>query len=124
MSPGGRLFGYRTVPVPQEAWAGGRKAPARVEIEPSEADVVRRIFRDYAGGRRMKTITHALNAEGVAFAAKATKRGPARRGWAVSTIHVILRNEKYAGVWVWNKTRFLKDPDTSRRRPIPRPVEE
>ena len=37
---------------------------------------------------------------------------------------MILRNEKYAGVWVWNKTRFLKDPDTGRRRPIPRPVED
>ena len=59
---------------------GGRKAPARVEIEPSEADIVRRIFGDYAGGRSMKTIAHALNAEGVAFPAKDTKRGPARRG--------------------------------------------
>jgi site-specific DNA recombinase len=27
-------------------------------------------------------------------------------------------------VWIWNKTRFVKDPDTGRRRPIARPEEE
>src|SRR5262249_10944150 len=72
----------------------------------------------------LKAITHTLNREAVPFPAKDTKRGPARRGWAVTTIQVILRNEKYAGVWVWNKTRFLKDPETGRRRPVPRPPEE
>jgi hypothetical protein len=35
-----------------------------------------------------------------------------------------LLNEKYAGRWIWNKTRFLKDPDSGRRRPIDRPPEE
>jgi site-specific DNA recombinase len=85
---------------------------------------VRRIFREYANGQSLKAIAHALNHEGVPFPAKDTKRGPARLGWAVSTIAVILRNEKYAGTWVWNKTRFLKDPDSGRRRPIDRPRDE
>lgn len=124
MSPGGRLFGYRTVSVPDESHAGKRDAPTRFEIDEREADVVRRIFRDYSAGRSMKAIAHRLNAEGIPFPAKDTKRGPARRGWAVSTIQVMLRNEKYAGVWVWNRTRFLKDPDTGRRRPVPRPPDE
>jgi len=52
------------------------------------------------------------------------RRGPARRGWAVSTIYTILLNEKYVGVGGWNKTRFLKDPDSGRRRPVPRPPAE
>src|SRR6185503_6253624 len=56
--------------------------------------------------------------------AKDTRRGPARLGWAVSTVRVILRNEKYASVWVWNPTRYLKDPDSGRRRPIRRPADE
>jgi site-specific DNA recombinase len=60
----------------------------------------------------------------VPFPAKDTQRGPARRGWAVSTLGVIVENEKYAGTWIWNKTRFLKDPDTGRRRPLPRPESE
>src|SRR5437899_1544893 len=72
----------------------------------------------------MKAIAQDLNQRRIPFPAKDTRRGPARLGWAVSTVRVILRNEKYAGVWVWNKTRFLKDPDTGRRRPVPRPETE
>jgi site-specific DNA recombinase len=124
LSPGGRIYGYRTVPVPTEARPGAKRVPARYEIEAAEAEVVRRIFRDYASGRSLKAIAHALNAEGVLFPAKDTKRGPVRRGWAVSTIGVILGNEKYAGTWIWNKTRFLKDPETGRRRPVRRPEVE
>jgi site-specific DNA recombinase len=125
LSAGGRIFGYRTVRVETEGVRPGKHtAPARYEIEPREAAVLRRIFREYADGRSMKTIAHALNAEGVPFPAKDTKRRPARRGWALSTIHVILRNEKYRGIWVWNKTRFLKDPATGKRRPMLRPPQE
>ena len=58
------------------------------------------------------------------FPAQETERGPHRRGWAVSSVRVILRNEKHAGIWVWNKRRFIKDPDTGRRRALPRPAEE
>jgi DNA invertase Pin-like site-specific DNA recombinase len=124
LSAGGKLFGYRTVAVPGELRAGGRKAPTRFEIHPVEAEVVRRIFRDYLAGLSMMAIAHGLNREGVLFPAKDTKRGPARAGWAVSTIHAILSNPKYMGTWIWNQTRFLKDPETGRRRPIARPESE
>jgi site-specific DNA recombinase len=124
LSAGGKLFGYRTVPVPGEAPAGSRKLPVRFEIDPDEAEIVRRIFGAYAVGRSMKAIAHQRNAERIPFPAKDTKRGPVRRGWAVSTIQVMLRNDKYAGLWVWNKTRFLKDPETGRRRPVERPRHE
>ncbi len=50
MSAGGRLFGYRTVPGPGAADAGKRDAPVRFEIDEGEAEIVRRIFRDYAEG--------------------------------------------------------------------------
>lgn len=124
LSAGGKLFGYRAVPVPGELRPGARKAPARFEVHQVEADVVRRIFRDYVAGVSMMAIAHALNREAVPFPAKDTKRGPARAGWAVSTIHAILGNEKYIGTWTWNKTRFLKDPETGRRRPVARPESE
>jgi DNA invertase Pin-like site-specific DNA recombinase len=123
-SAGGRIFGYRTVKVSQVLPPGHGSNSARFEIEPNEAEIIRRIFRDYAAGQSMAMIAHALNRDGVPFPAKDTKRGPARLGWAVSTIHTILRNEKYVGDWVWNKTRFLKDPDSGRRRPVSRPAEE
>ena len=85
---------------------------------------MRRIFQNYANWRSLQAIAHALNSESIPFRGKATRRGPQRRGWAVSTVRVILRNEKYAGTWVWNKRRFLKDPETGRRRPVPRPPHE
>jgi site-specific DNA recombinase len=110
LSAGGKLFGYRTVPMPEEPGVVKR------QVDPEEAKIVRRIFSDYAGGRSMATIAHALNREGIP--------GPSRRGWSVSTIHTILHNEKYAGVWVWNKRQFLKDPDSGRRRSIAHPIDE
>jgi site-specific DNA recombinase len=120
LSAGGRLYGYRTVPVPREAKPNDRGTPARFEVDEGEAAIVREIFRAYAHGRSMKAIAQDLNQRRIPFPAKDTKRGP----WAVSTIRVILRNEKYAGAWVWNKTRFLKDPDSGRRRPVRRPPDE
>jgi DNA invertase Pin-like site-specific DNA recombinase len=124
LSAGGRIFGYRTVPVEAARRGAKHTAPARFEIHPEEAPIVQRIFREYAAGQSMQTIAFALNREGVHFPAQATQRGPHRRGWAVSSVRVILRNEKYAGVWVWNKRRFIKDPDTGRRRALLRPPEE
>jgi site-specific DNA recombinase len=124
LSAGGRLYGYRTVPVTREAKPGDRGTPTRFEVETGEAEIVREIFRTYAQGRSMKAIAQDLNQRRIPFPAKDTRRGPARLGWPVSTVRVILRNEKYAGVWVWNKTRFLKDPDSGRRRPVRRPPGE
>ena len=110
-STGGRLFGYRTSTGPDGAhW---------VVFEP-EAEIVRRIFRLYADSLSMKALAAQLNAQGLPFPGKATRHGPMRRGWAVSTIHTILANEKYFGRWVWNKTTFVKDPVTGKRTPVAR----
>ncbi len=92
LSAGGRCFGYRTTPK----GPGGAAGAAWTLFEP-EAAVVRRIFQWYLDGLSMKAIALRLNQEGIAFPAQATRRGPGRRGWAVSTIHTILTNEKYGG---------------------------
>jgi site-specific DNA recombinase len=123
-SAGGRIFGYRTMPVQDAGVGGARTAPARFVIEPSEAGIVSRIFGEYANGQSLQAIAHALNRDCIPFPGKETRRGSQRRGWAGSSVRVILHNEKYVGVWVWNKRRFLKDPETGRRRSIPRPPEE
>ena len=91
------LFGYRTVPVRRGGASGDRGTTGPRSRSTRRGGDRPRIFRAYAAGRSMKAIAHALNAERVPFPAKDTKRGPARRGWAVSTVRVILRNEKYAG---------------------------
>jgi len=114
-STGGRLFGYRTKQGPDGAeW---------IIFEP-EAEIVRRIFQEYAGGLSMKALTVRLNEESVPFPGKVTRHGPTRRGWAVSTIHTILSNEKYWGRWVWNKAMFVKDPETGKRTAVLRPKDD
>ena len=103
LSAGGRCFGFRAV-------------PRGFEIEAREAGVVRRIFDAYANGRSLKAIAHKLNAEGVP--------SPTGRGWGATTLRLMLRNERYRGVLVWNRTQFVKDPDSGRRRAVPRPAAE
>jgi site-specific DNA recombinase len=115
LSTGGRLFGYRT--------ERGAEGADWVIFKP-EAEIVRRIFHEYAAGLSMKTITVGLNEDSVAFPAKVTRRGPTRRGWAVSTVRTILMNEKYVGRWVWNKSMFIKDAETGKRSAVLRPKDD
>lgn len=98
-------YGYRVAPGLER---GGR------EIEPAEALVVQRIFRDFAAGNSPRAIAHRLTAEGVA--------APGGGAWNQSTINGnkrrgtgILNNELYVGRLVWNRQTFVKDPDTGRR---------
>ena len=84
------------------------------EIVPNEAAVVRRIFRDYAAGVSPKALARQLNAERCP--------GPGRAPWNPSTIHGnpargtgILNNELYVGRLVWNRLRYVKDPDSGKR---------
>lgn len=107
-SGGGLCFGYDVVRSPDPDDRGER------EINPTEAAVVRRIFRDYLTGQSSRTIAMTLNEEGIA--------GPQGKEWGPSTIHGnpkrgtgILNNELYIGRLVWNRLRYMKDPDTGRR---------
>jgi hypothetical protein len=90
------------------------------EILPSEAEVIRRIFRDYSAGMSPKANAKRLNAEGCP--------GPAGARWNPSTVHGnpargtgILNNELYVGRLVWNRLRYVKDPDTGKRVSRPNP---
>ena len=85
----------------------------RVVVE-HEAEIVRRIMKEYVAGATPRDISAALNKDGI----------PAPRGklWAASAINGmakrgtgILNNELYAGRMVWNRNRMLKHPDTGRR---------
>ncbi|MDR0809376.1 MAG: recombinase family protein [Gemmobacter sp.] len=110
-SGGGLCYGYDVVKKFDdhgEAVRGDRT------INQAEAGIVRRIFADYLAGKSSRTIAMALNREGVA--------GPQGSEWGPSTIHGnpkrgtgILNNEMYIGKLVWNRLRYVKDPDTGRR---------
>lgn len=101
-SAGGLPYGYRITSVGERA------------IDEAKADVVRRIFALYLEGRSARAIAATLNAE----------RVPAPRGsaWCASAIFGdvrrgigILANPIYAGRQVWNRSRWIKHPDTGRR---------
>ena len=116
-SGGGNSYGYRVVRKTGDA---GEAIRGSRTIDPEQAAVVLRIFTEYAAGRSPREIAHRLNAEGVA--------GPRGTGWGPSTIHGsvkrrngILNNELYIGRIVWNRQRFIKDPDTGKRVSRPNP---
>jgi hypothetical protein len=84
----------------------------------AEAEVVRRIFRDFNSGLSLRTIAHTLNREG--------SPGPHGSTWGPSTIYGnwrrrtgILNNELYIGRLVWNRQRYEKDPETGKRMARP-----
>lgn len=101
---GGRAYGYRPV----------LGKPGELEIVEEEADIVRRIFREYAAGRKPRAIAQRLNADHVA--------APRGRYWSESALagnksrgHGLLVNPIYGGEIVWNRVRMIKDPDTGKR---------
>jgi site-specific DNA recombinase len=115
-SGGGLSYGYRVRRATHDGMATGER-----EIVPAEAEVVLRIFRDYSAGGSPKALARQLNAERCP--------GPGGSPWNPSTIHGnpargtgILNNELYIGRLVWNRLRYVKDPDTGKRvsRPNPR----
>lgn len=66
-------------------------------IEPTEAEVVKRIFREYLEGGSLLQIARGLEADGILTAAGKAK-------WRPTTLQKILRNEKYIGDALLQKT--------------------
>jgi hypothetical protein len=107
---GGLCYGYRVV----KTITGGSVTTGEREIEPGEVPIVERIFRDFVAGVSPKQIAKNQNREGVP--------GPFGGAWSPSTIYGnakrgtgILNNELYVGRLVWNRLRYVKNPDTGKR---------
>ncbi|WCR18588.1 recombinase family protein [Paracoccus alcaliphilus] len=108
---GGNAYGYDVLPPTQ---VNGKSEHGGRAINRTEAEVVRRICRDYAQGMSAGKIAEALNLEQIP--------GPRGGFWGASTIlgnrergTGILNNELYIGRLVWNRLHFSKDPDTGKR---------
>ena len=65
-----------------------KDADGNLIIDPEQAEVVKRIYREYLAGYSMDRIAKGLEADGILTGAGKTK-------WWTSTINKILRNEKY-----------------------------
>jgi site-specific DNA recombinase len=119
-SAGGLSYGYRVLRTtgPDGALTTGER-----EVDGQEAEIVRAIFADFAAGKSPRAIAKSLNDRGV--------RGPRGNPWGMSTIYGncrrgtgILNNELYVGRLVWNRQRFIKDPEMNRRQARPNPEDE
>jgi site-specific DNA recombinase len=118
---GEATFGYRSTPVGTVRMdKKGRPRPEgyKMAIEPREAAVILRIFQEFSDGQSESSIVKRLNMEGI------PGRWRSKGGWSPATVHRILRNEKYAGKWVWNRSETRRDPKTGRRRKFPKPESE
>ena len=106
-SGGGNSYGYDVVP-------GSEGDRGRRRINGGETKIVTRIFQEYGAGKSPRKIAFDLNRDSIP--------GPAGRDWGPSTINGnwargtgILNNELYIGRMVWNRLRYIKNPDTGKR---------
>jgi DNA invertase Pin-like site-specific DNA recombinase len=118
---GEATFGYRSTPVGTVRMdKKGRPRPEgyRMTIESREAAVVLRIFQEFVNGLAESSIVKRLNLEGI------PGRRQSKGSWSSAAVHRILRNEKYNGKWIWNRSETRRDPRTGRRRKFPKPESE
>lgn len=66
-------------------------------IDKKQAEVVKRIYREYLEGKSMDKIAQGLEADGIST-------GAGKKKWWPSTVSKILRNEKYIGDALLQKT--------------------
>lgn len=105
---GGKAYGYRN---------GG--------IVEAEAAIVREVFEAFASGQSARRIADSLNARSVPSPGSSWNRTERRcGGWLGSGIRAMLLNDRYRGRVIWNRTQWVKDPDTGARRCVQRPEAE
>ncbi len=92
-------------------------------INEQQADIVRRIFREFANGSSPRAIARRLNDDGIP--------GPRDKRWSDNTLRGraargtgLLNNELYVGRLVWNRQRRALNPETRRKVSRINPPEE
>lgn len=133
---GGKSYGYRHVPIEDATRRDHLGRPlviaVRREINPEQAEIVRRIFQRFADGYSPRRIAEELNKNKVPPPGAGWNRKTRKcRGWSASAIYGdqkrgfgILINPLYNGTYIWNRTRRQIDPDTKARKHSPRPGNE
>ena len=81
------------------------KETSDFEIEPTEAEVVRKVFDLYVNGMPVLEIANHLNALGLKTRINKTRGG---KDFTPQMVRGILSNEKYNGTFVYRKTKKVK----------------
>lgn len=126
---GGRPYGYRLKPILDASRRDAYGQPSRIgtvlEVDQSQANVVREIFSRFAEGASCLTIARELNARQIPSPGSTWKRKTRRcSGWMASAVRVILRNPLYRGHVRWNVSQFVRDPDSGSHKRRARPQAE
>ena len=110
--PGALSYGYRSANLIDDK---GQITRGLREIDPEQAEIVRRIYRLYADSASPREIASRLNAEAIP--------GPRGRPWGQNGINGnrtlrngILNNELYRGRVIYGRQTFVRNPDTGKRQ--------
>ncbi|WP_137899312.1 recombinase family protein [Sphingomonas sp. 2SG] len=116
-SPAGIAYGYRTA---NRIDPNGRPVRGLRAIDEEQAEIVRRIFREYAAGISPRGIAQRLNADGIP--------GPRGGAWKATTIAAdrtrgngLIQNQLYIGRIIHNRTSKIVEPVTRSVRIRPNP---
>ena len=110
-SGGGNAYGYRVV---RRLKSDGELTTGEREINDEEARIVRRIFEAFAAGKSPKAIAKELNKDNIPGPRGELWRDTAIRGHRQRGTG-FLNNELYIGRLIWNRLRYVKDPQTGKR---------
>ena len=120
-SMGCKGYGYTSVPDGQTKFdkKGRLRADGfKLVIVAEDAHVVQRIYADFIDGKAINKIARELND------ARVPTKTRLRGGWNLSTLSRILKDEKYTGKYIWNRSTHVKDPLSGRRKQVQRPRDE
>jgi len=110
-SGGGNSYGYDVV---RRLGPDGMPVTGERTINEDEAALIRRIFMEFSDGLSPKAIARKLNGEGISGPSGKPWRDTAIRGHRIRGTG-LLNNELYIGRLVWNRLRYIKEPETGRR---------
>ena len=106
-------FGYRGV---REKESGGRVLGTRWEIDGKEAEVICTMYQWRKSGKSVALIAKELN--NLKILSPCYQRCKKDVYWRPATVHRILANTIYKGIFVWNGSSFTKAKSKRMRRPV------
>ena len=107
----GNIYGYDVV---RKFNAAGEPEKGLRSINNEQAVVIKRIFEEYATGISPKKIAMGLNKDKIP--------SPGGKTWTADSITGkkldltgLINNNQYAGYYIWNKHKTIRDPETRKR---------
>lgn len=119
-TPSGLGYGYDVV---RKLDGAGEPVTGQRAVNVEQAEVVNRIFSEFAAGMTGRAIADGLNRDKI--------KSPFGGIWRANTIggnrargSGILYNQAYVGKLVWNRVSMIKNPETGKRISRPNPPEQ